>query len=345
METIHKNKQPVGVALFSGGLDSTLAAIIAVDAGAKVIAVNFITPFCDCTPDDDCSVDPFEPLQRYGIELKRIKLETDYIEEVLKYPDHGYGQWMNPCIDCHIYFILRAKDYMKEIGADFVITGEVVGQRPMSQMKPILAMIDKETDLRGKILRPLSAKILPETEMEKDGLIDRDKLHGISGRSRKEQMALAEKYGVKEYYTPAGGCLLTDPGFSIRLKELIEYKPDYNTDDINRLKVGRHFRVDGVKVIVGRDEKNNDIIHGFYQPEDDYLVEVVDYPSPLTLVEKGAPEGVIKKAGSITARYTKGRKEERVLVSVEHNGTIRQVEIAPFSEDEVESYMVKQSVN
>ncbi|MEW6170880.1 MAG: 7-cyano-7-deazaguanine synthase, partial [Candidatus Omnitrophota bacterium] len=240
------------VALLSGGLDSTLATKLMQEQGIYLLALNFKTPFCLCDGKSSkgCINHAKAVADNLGIDFKIINVTDDFLK-ILKKPKHGFGSCMNPCIDCRILKFRKAKEIMQEIGASFIITGEVLGQRPMSQHKKSLNLIDKESDLEGFVLRPLSAKLLPETIPEKNKWVCRDKLLSYNGRTRKPQIALAKKFNIKDYPCPAGGCLLTDPGFARRLKDLLKYdKLDLN--NIELLKVGRHFRLNSeAKLIVG----------------------------------------------------------------------------------------------
>jgi tRNA U34 2-thiouridine synthase MnmA/TrmU len=201
--------------LLSGGLDSTLAVKIMQQRGFTVEAVNFSTPFCLC---DKCAIESIA--SNTGIKIHRVNLGTEFLE-ILANPPHGYGSQMNPCIDCRILMLRQAKTLAHNIDALSIVTGEVLNQRPFSQRRNTLKLIERAAGLEGQILRPLSAQLLPETEIEKTGLVDRDTLYSIQGRRRQPQMNLAEKIGVKDYPCPAGGCLLTDPNFAIRLKDLL----------------------------------------------------------------------------------------------------------------------------
>jgi len=240
------------IGLLSGGLDSSLAIKLMLYQEIEVVGLNFITQFSAGKEE------AIRVASKFGIELKVITFGEEYIRMV-KNPGYGYGKNMNPCIDCRILQFKRAKEYMDKIGASFVFTGEVLGERPMSQRRDAINLIEKESGLKGLVLRPLSAKLLPPTIPEKEGLIDRELLLAISGRRRKEQMELAKRFGIS-YPTPAGGCRLTDPNFALRLKESFDHDED-STRDMHLLRYGRHFRLQtGAKAIVGRNERENEII-------------------------------------------------------------------------------------
>ncbi|MBI5664062.1 MAG: 7-cyano-7-deazaguanine synthase, partial [Nitrospirae bacterium] len=214
---------PKAVALYSGGLDSTLAILVMQRHGVDVTALTFMNHFgCDISDKSSCSKDPFAAAVKFGFQVKLAHLSDKFLE-IVKNPKYGHGKNMNPCIDCRVLMLKEAKEFMKLTGADFLITGEVVGQRPMSQRKNSFPMIDKAADVKGLVVRPLCGKILPATIPEETGLISRDMLHDFNGRSRKPQMALAEELGLTEYPAPAGGCLLTEPNYSHRLRELLAH--------------------------------------------------------------------------------------------------------------------------
>lgn len=299
------------IGLLSGGLDSTLAVKLMMNQGIEVTALNFITPFCTCTRKG-CKHEANRIAEKFDIPIKVVVAGDEYTQMV-KNPKHGYGKNMNPCIDCRIFMLKKAKKYMEEMGASFLFTGEVLGQRPMSQRRETMTIIEKEAGLEGLILRPLSAQFLEPTIPEKEGLIDRKKLFRISGRCRKPQMELAEEFGIEDYLCPAGGCRLTDSQFARRVREAFEHDED-GIQDMNLLKYGRHFRLpSGVKVIVGRNEEENSIISRFAE-EKDLLMEVVGFGSPITLLKGSRNEEDVKMAASACVRYSnyKGKAEVRI---------------------------------
>ncbi len=299
------------IGLLSGGLDSTLAVKLMMNQGIKVIALNFITPFCTCTRKG-CKHEANRIAKKFDIPIKVVAAGDEYIQMV-KNPKHGYGKNMNPCIDCRIFMLKKAKEYMEEMGASFLFTGEVLGQRPMSQRREAMTIIEKEAGLEGLILRPLSAQFLKPTIPEKEELIDREKLFGIKGRWRKPQMELAEELSIEDYQCPAGGCRLTDTQFAKRVKEAFKHDED-GIQDMNLIKYGRHFRLpSGVKVIVGRNKEENSIISKFAE-EKDLLMEVVGFGSPITLLRDSYNERDIKMAASVCVRYSnyKGKAKVRI---------------------------------
>lgn len=276
------------VALLSGGLDSTLATKLMQEQGIELLALNFKTPFCLCDGKSSkgCINHAKAVADNLGIDFKIINVTDDFLK-ILKKPKHGFGSGMNPCIDCRILKFRKAKEIMQETKASFIITGEVLGQRPMSQYKKALNLIDKESALEGFVLRPLSAKLLPETLPEKNGWVSRDKLLSYNGRTRKPQIALAKKFNIKDYPCPAGGCLLTDPGFARRLKDLLKYG-NLDLNNIEFLKIGRHFRLNSeAKLIVGRDEKENMRLESLLQKDDFYFLPADDFVGPAAILRGG----------------------------------------------------------
>jgi len=243
------------IGLLSGGLDSTLAAKLLIDQGIEVRAVNFVSPFCTCTPKSSGCASVITAVKQLGnIPLKRITLGDDYLEMV-KNPNYGYGRGINPCIDCRIMKIRKAAEYMREIGASFLFTGEVLGQRPMSQHQRAMDIIDKESGIAGFILRPLSAGVLSPTVPENEGWVNRELLLTITGRSRKRQMVLAAEKGIHDFQCAAGGCLLTDKNFALRMKDYLSHCDKPSCADMHLLKIGRHFRLgNGDEVVVAHDD-------------------------------------------------------------------------------------------
>jgi tRNA U34 2-thiouridine synthase MnmA/TrmU len=329
------------IALLSGGLDSTLAARTVLDLGIELEALNFLTVFCTCTTRGETCLASQKAVSTLGIPLKVLNVSDEYLS-VIKNPRHGYGSNMNPCIDCRIFMMKKAKVYMEATGASFLVTGEVLGQRPMSQRRDTMRLIEKEADLEGFILRPLSAKFLPASIPEKEGWVDREKLLKIQGRSRKPQIQLADQYGIRDYPCPAGGCLLTDPGFAKRMRDLLCFFPDFSLNDVHLLKMGRHFRLSpGLKLVVGRNEEENQKIQTF-SDEGDILIRLFRFPGPLSLLRGETAEGDIEKAAAITARYSKAKGLEKVEVicrKAKGDGN-RSLSVTPLSEKEIEELMI-----
>lgn len=331
------------IALLSGGLDSTLAARVTMEQGIELEALNFMTVFCTCTNRGETCLASQKAVENLGIPLKVFNVSEEYLN-VVKHPTHGYGRNMNPCLDCRIFMLKKAKKYMEESGAAFLVTGEVLGQRPMSQRKDAMHLIERESGLEGFILRPLSAKVLPITIPEKEGWVDREKLLNISGRSRKPQIELADHYGIHDYPCPAGGCLLTDPGFAKRMKDLMVHVPNFSLNDVHLLKVGRHFRFSQtIKLVVGRDEEENQKIQTFAQ-EKDILLKASSFPGPLALLRGTPEEEDIKKASAITAHYGKARDLGNIEITYkgvdeDHH---RSLSVSPISRGEIERLMINE---
>lgn len=292
------------IGLLSGGLDSTIAVKLLLDQGIQVTAFNMVTPFCACTRKG-CQHEASRVATEFGIPIKVVSGGQDYIRMV-KNPEHGYGRNMNPCIDCRIFMLKRVKEYMHEIGASFLFTGEVLGQRPMSQRWKAMSLIEREAGLEGLILRPLSAQFLPPTIPEKEGWVNREALLALKGRSRRAQMDLADTYAIRDYPCPAGGCRLTDPQFAKRVKEAFTHDED-SVRDMMLLRYGRHFRLkSGAKVIVGRDEKENMILKGLVG-NDDVLLEPVRIPGPVTVLRNTNARKDVHTAAALCARYSDAR--------------------------------------
>lgn len=286
------------IGLISGGLDSALAAKIMLNMGVEVIGVHFASPFWS----GEAGARARRISEDLGFPLRTIELGEDYFG-VIASPRHGYGAAMNPCIDCKIFMLKRAKEIMEESGALFVFTGEVLGERPMSQGPRALKIIERESGLEGLLLRPLSARLLDETLVEKRGWVSREGLLALRGRSRRDQIRMARELGVSGYLTPAGGCLLTDRGFSAKLLDLLEHGGELSRPEIERLKVGRHFRYGGSKIIVGRNEEENGILRGLKGPGE-VLLEVIGWSGPTALLSGDVSEESIRIAASLTARYS-----------------------------------------
>jgi tRNA-specific 2-thiouridylase len=292
--------------LISGGLDSILAARLMLEQGIEVVGISFVTPFFSSQGAERTAA-------ALGIPLKVLDITGPHLA-MLRQPKHGYGNNMNPCIDCHTLMLREAGKVMEEGGGAFLFTGEVLGQRPMSQNKGSLLVVERESGYEGLILRPLSAQLLPETIPEQEGKVDRERLLGIKGRSRKEQLALAQRYHITEYLSPAGGCLLTDPIFSRRLRDLFSHQDPIQIRDIELLKIGRHLRLaPALKTIVGRHAQDNENILQLVAPGDD-LLKVEGYPGPLCLIPYGGAAEDIARAASICVRYSDAPADEVVSV-------------------------------
>ncbi|MFH1395642.1 MAG: tRNA 4-thiouridine(8) synthase ThiI [Candidatus Omnitrophota bacterium] len=302
------------IALISGGLDSLLAAKIVQDQGVKVQGAAFLMQFAS----KDIKIFKRQikkASDEAGIPVKFIDMSKEFLE-VLKKPNYGYGANLNPCIDCKILMCKLAKNLMKKESAGFIVTGEVLGERPMSQRRDALNIIEKKSGLKGLLLRPLSAKLLEETVPEKEGIVGRDKLCALSGRGRDRQLAMAKKYGLTKFFAPSGGCLLTDSIFSKKLKDLI-LKKELTSENVSLLKYGRHFRVDEkTKAVVGRDQNDNENIFKLKKQTDVFLRFKTD-PGPYVLMRGKKHAENIQKAAGLLIGHSKSRKKTNVAVEVQ----------------------------
>jgi len=340
------SRQPRAVALISGGLDSLLAARVVMEQGVHVEGINFYTGFCveghthairkkdRARPKRNNALWSAEQL---GIRLHIIDIIEEYKNVVLN-PRHGYGANLNPCLDCKIFMVEKAREWIAANDFDFIVTGEVIGQRPMSQRRDTMPVIARDSGADDRLVRPLCAKNLPETLPEREGWLNRDRLYKFSGRSRKPQMALAEIFGFKDYAQPAGGCcFLTDRQYSVKLADLWESRGrrDYELDDIMLLKVGRHLRPrPGFKMIIGREEGENRFLEGYRKQ----FVNMVttSHSGPLVLLDGELAAGDLELAARLTARFSQGRDAERVTVQVGHlDGKVRLLEVAPLPSDAI----------
>ncbi|MGA3083296.1 MAG: 7-cyano-7-deazaguanine synthase [Thermodesulfobacteriota bacterium] len=297
------------VALLSGGLDSTLAVKLMIDQGIEVTAVHFTSVFCNCTPKTaGCKMQARKVAEEFSVPIHVIHKGMDYMKMV-ENPPHGYGRAMNACIDCRIYMLRKVKEIMSVWDASFVITGEVLGQRPMSQQRHMIRLIEKESGLTDLILRPLSAQHFVPTLPERAGLVDRDKLLNISGRSRKPQIALAEHLGVTDYPCPAGGCLLTDKVIAARLRDLFAHTADYNHTDLVLLTIGRHYRLfTDLKIILGRDQGENERLFSLAK-NGQSIFEPFDFRGPTILTLGHLDKERETTIGEIIVAYSQDTKQ------------------------------------
>ncbi|MCS7249772.1 MAG: hypothetical protein N2323_04040 [candidate division WOR-3 bacterium] len=320
-----------GVLLYSGGLDSTLAGLICEKLGIEIYPYHLKTPFCKC-PKTSGNKITF---------LKNIKLEVagiDYIKEVVFSPKYGYGRGMNPCIDCRIYLFKKAKKYLAEIKGDLLITGEVLSQRPKSQHFHQLMIIEKEAEVKGIVLRPLSAKLLPPTIFEEKGLIDREKLYAIKGRERKEQIRLLQEFGIFEIPPTSCGCLLVDENFSKRLKDFKDnLKGDFDLIDIEILKIGRHFRVDGKKYVIGRNKEENERLIKLGEIKNYLLIIPQNFNAPVLL----SPDKEIEeKMFNLLSAYSKDKKKNFLVIIKKGKEIIKEENIIIASTPQKEDFQV-----
>lgn len=322
------------LAMMSGGLDSTLAAKLMKDQGIEVIGICFKSHFFGAK-------NAIRMAEQINIPLEVVDFSEEHFNMV-KNPKHGYGKNMNPCIDCHAMMMNYSGKMLEKYEADFIITGEVLNQRPMSQNKSSLDVVKKESGFSDKILRPLCAKNLAPTKMELEGLVDREKLMDISGRSRKVQMELAEKWGIKDYPSPAGGCKLTEPNYAKRLRDLLDKKEDIIASDLGVLKYGRHFRVsEKAKIISTRTAEEAQEIKQ-YLTKKDMIFLAKDFNGSMVIIIGEATEEDIEFAAKITGRYCKGKNEEKIAIKY---GYYKQpldkfMEVKAATEEEINKYIL-----
>lgn len=313
-----------GVALISGGLDSTVALKMMLEQGIEIVALNFITPFCTCTSrSSGCSHQATKVAKELGIEVKVIYKGLDYVE-MIRDPKYGYGRNMNPCVDCRIFMHKEAKKLMEEIGGSFIVTGEVLGQRPMSQRLDTFRIIERDSGLEGLVVRPLSAWLLSPTMPELNGIIDRSRLLDISGRSRKLQIGIAEELGIKDYPCASGGCLLTDAEFAKRIKDLFKYDGSYTLIDVKLLRIGKHFRVDDfTKLILGRREEENKELVSLTKDKGYHIFRPNNFPGPTALIKREVTGSVEDIAGRTIVKYSKLKDGFETDIDYIYNGSIK----------------------
>jgi len=318
------------ITLFSGGLDSMLAAKLVSRQNIDVVCLTFTTHFFGAQKARAAASHINLPLEIQDITAEHLKM--------LKSPRYGYGRNMNPCIDCHTLMLNIAGKKMEETGSDFLITGEVLGQRPMSQNKQSLYVVAKNSGYSDYILRPLSAGLLDPVKAERENLIDRTQLLSIEGRGRKHQMKLAEEFGIINYAPPAGGCLLTDPLFSKRLRDLFSRQEDRNIRDIELLKYGRHFRVsDNGKIIVGRNNADNEALKRL-STENDLILNIANYPGPLVLVPYG--EADEQTAASLCVRYSDAPDDREAEVICQHKHSSKSLVSTAAAKEDCEKWIL-----
>lgn len=339
-------RQRKAVALISGGLDSLLAARVIQQQGIHVEGINFFTGFCveghthairqkdRARPKRNNALWVAEQL---GIKLHIVDIVEEY-KDIVFNPKHGYGANLNPCLDCKIFMVHKAQEWMEENGFDFIITGEVVGQRPMSQRKDTMPVVARDSGAADRLVRPLSGQNLPATLPEREGWISRDKLYGFNGRSRKPQMALAEEFGLRDYAQPAGGCcFLTDAQYSVKLADLWKARGEkqYEMDDIMLLKVGRHLRPrPHFKVIISREEGEGNFLQGYRKQFVSLLT--TSHAGPLALLDGTVNDDDIELAARLVARYSQGKQADRVeLLVTRLDGSQRQLSVKPLGADEI----------
>lgn len=347
---ISSAKQPRAVSLISGGLDSMLATKVILEQGVHVEGLNFFTGFCveghthairKQDKDKQKRNNAIWAAEQLGIKLHIIDIVEQY-KDVLLNPKHGYGAHMNPCLDCKVFMVKQAKQWAQDHGFDFIITGEVIGQRPKSQRKETMPIIAKNSGAESRLLRPLCAKLLPETYPEQQGWVDREKLFAFSGRSRKPQIALAEQYEIEDYAQPAGGCcVLTDESYSDKLVDMWQAREannktrDYSLDDIMLLKVGRHIRPKPTyKIIISREQGENHFLSGYRQ--EFISLQNISHGGPLALIDGQVNEDDLMLAARIVSRYGKGRHEQSVTMQIRYpDGATKDISCQPMTAEQI----------
>lgn len=340
-------KKRKAVALISGGLDSMLAAQIMLEQNIHVEGLNIYTGFCveghthairNRDKNRQKRNNALWSAEQIGIKLHIIEAIEPYKDIVLN-PRHGYGAHLNPCLDCKGFMVGKAKEWMEREGFDFIVTGEVLGQRPKSQRRSTFPVVARESGAFDRLLRPLSAKLLPPSLPERAGWVNREKLFDISGRGRHKQIALAAKFGIEEYSQPAGGCcFLTDESYSRKLKDFWAHRDDrnYEFDDIMLLKVGRHLRPGtDWKLIIARDSGETQYLRG-YRSKFAYL-SITSHSGPLSLVDGPIPDEDVEMAARLVARFGSSRTASKVDVQfTDRDGNRRMLSVAPMKPAEVQ---------
>lgn len=316
---ISTSSRPTVIALLSGGLDSALVVKLMQDQGMNVLALNFTSPFCTCSSrkESGCKL-AARVAQSMGVELRVMRKGMDYLR-VVERPRFGYGRALNPCIDCRIYILRKAADVMREVGAICVVTGEVLGQRPMSQHRRALNDIERESGLTGRLLRPLSAHHLPPTIPEQEGMIRRDQMLNLSGRARTPQLSIAKERGVEIFGCPSGGCLLTDPAIARRLKDVFDHCPEWTERDAKLTTLGRHFRLrPGLKIILGRDAEENARLEQLAGPLP--VLSFAALPGPTAVLRGSYTEQDLVTIGRLLRHFTHKVTTENVEILLQHAG-------------------------
>lgn len=351
MSSKKTKRRPKAVALLSGGLDSTLALRMMKDQGVEVHAVNFYTGFCVVESKrgqgrKNSKGEPYrnEALRAaadVGVEVELVDISKEYMDMVVS-PRFGYGANANPCIDCRIFMLKKAREIMEEVEADFIVTGEVLGQRPMSQRRHPMQVIERASGLEGKIVRPLTARSCAPSDAEKEALLDREKLGKITGRSRKPQMQLARELGIEDYPSPAGGCCyLADESYARKFYDYLDHLDERHLTarDAIVLATGRHFRIGNrTKVIVGRDEEENRVLETHIGSETRLFAR--DFRGPLTLLQGETNEGNLRIAASLAARYGDGKRESQVRIGLETADSERTLTIAPCFDEDLDRWRI-----
>ncbi|MCP4650724.1 MAG: tRNA 4-thiouridine(8) synthase ThiI [PVC group bacterium] len=305
------NKQVRAIGLLSGGLDSILAIKVVQQQGIEVTGLSFVTPFFNANAAQKAA-------DQLGVPLIIKDITAEHFK-IVKNPPHGYGKTMNPCIDCHALMVKIAGGIMQGEGFDFIFTGEVLNERPMSQNRASLEIVAKTSGYKEYLIRPLSAKFLNQTKPEQEGIVDHSKFLDLQGRSRKRQIAMAREFGVKEYPNPAGGCLLTDKGFSNRLRELLSYNEDPSVRELRLLRLGRHFRLaDTAKLIVGRNQQENEVLESLFESQGYMIMTDDEISGPTCLLIGDNLSEYLERCALICAAYSDVAPGIECPVNIKH---------------------------
>lgn len=326
-------KQYKALCLLSGGLDSQLAICVLKEQGIYVEAITYRSPFFGSTKGEQAA-------KALGVKHHHIDFTEDILEQVQN-PAHGLGKAMNPCIDCHTHMVMRAGELLEKWGFDFIATGEVLAQRPMSQNKQSLGVVARCSTYEDLLVRPLCASLIEPTKPIREGWVDVDLLPAFSGRNRTPQMKLAKKFGLKDYPAPAGGCLLTEKLFGKKLKDLLDHEgPDADRANVWMLTTGRHFRLDAdTKIIVGTNQADNDLLEEKAR-ENELIITCPDVPSPTVIAPAGLSEALLQTTAAICARYAKTPADQPVDVLVSHGSESRTLAVLPLKEEELDAFRV-----
>lgn len=329
------------LALLSGGLDSTLAIKVLQEQGIEVEAINFTSPFCLCGGRKSGCSAASVAAAGLGVTLHRETCGQEYLD-MIAHPRYGYGKNMNPCLDCRIFKVNRARAVMESIGASFLVTGEVLDQRPMSQRRDTLDIIERDTGLRGLILRPLSARLLRPTIPEQEGWVDREKLLAIKGRGRQPQFKLAHDLGVNDYPCPAGGCMLTFTEFAAKIRDLLDHGGRLTPASVSLLRVGRHFRLPGgVKLVVGKCQEDNERLEA-RSGEGFVMFESASSPGPIALAQGPIDPGTLELCARIVARYADAVPDDQLhlIQCRQPDGSSWEISVAPLADTIIRPWLI-----
>lgn len=325
-----------GLVMFSGGLDSVVSTHLLKSQGLSIKALHFVLPFYSGMGLSHKRVRTYA--EALGVPLMIVEEGEEFLE-MIRDPRFGYGKNANPCMDCRIHRLRKARKIMESECASFIATGEVIGQRPMSQRLDCLYKVESGAGLKGRLVRPLSAKLLPPSIPEQNGLIDREKLMAISGRGRTQQLQYARSYSLK-HSSPAGGCVLTNIDPARRFLEMVSFNPDFTLADFKLLAYGRHFRLGPkLKAVIARNDSENRTLEKIFT-DDDYVLQLAEVTGPYCVLRGEATLEQLELAGAITARYTKARNDSEVKIKVQHKGNTMVLTVKPADDTECKRLLV-----